>query len=753
MPESKHRRKRRPRNSEREGPVLFRHPFSTVPRDALLKALSETAATTAVNFPAQLRELVSLIQSVDGLQAIALLAQYGLMGSIAEDGRIRPGYKGEEFNQAHVELTQAIALQTADAAKLPPTPDQMQKLFDLLPEIGRAYSRRRMIGLKEERTQDEKALGLMQEHLRLHTQTVRNWGYFDRVIRIVRDLCAPLDSLLRNSIGVSGSELIGFFEYLVREKEDRINARRALMRKVFDQKTPTAMIRTYGDLAHPNGGVDGAIQMIEQMGLGTEEVKAMVLNHLDLSLAHDLFIDVEQGAKAIGVQEGSLRAALDRLSLSFGDLKDTDTEWFFLDNPVWERPLIKCRGDRYFCALPQAFFSFVFPIFDRLIAHDASARQAYSRRRSDYLESEIRRMFEKAFPGSEMAGGYKWKDGNEDFENDLMVLVDSHLIIVEAKSGSISWPALRGAPDRAKKHVEELLMAPSKQSLRLMERVQRAIAEPDIASSLLPAFPLSIDRVKNVLRLSVTLEDFAVVQTNLRLAREAGWTADHPLAPCILLADLEIVLDVLELTALKIHYLKRRAELQQSMSYHGDELDLLGLYLATGFNIGEIEFDGTHLQLLMMSKPIDEYYMALTEGVQRPKPRPKLSKRWLDICRRLESRNFYQWSDVAVVVLAFSYDEQEKMERRFKKIAKNVHKNWRQPKHECAINIIPNRHRTDALSLYAFKEREKDQRRERMENIAGQVFESEHVKRCVILAVNIDRQDYPYSTLMVFNRG
>src|SRR5687767_7953159 len=136
MPESKRRKKRRPKSSAQEGPILFRHPLSTFPRDTLLTALSDAAATTAANFPAQLRELVSLIQSVDGLQAVALLAQYGLMGSIADDGRISPGYKGEEFNQAHVELTQAIALQATEAARPPPTPEQIQKLFDLLPEIG-----------------------------------------------------------------------------------------------------------------------------------------------------------------------------------------------------------------------------------------------------------------------------------------------------------------------------------------------------------------------------------------------------------------------------------------------------------------------------------------------------------------------------------------------------------------------------------------------------------------------------------------
>lgn len=213
-----------------------------------------------------------------------------------------------------------------------------------------------------------------------------------------------------------------------------------------------------------------------------------------------------------------------------------------------------------------------------------------------------------------------------------------------------------------------------------------------------------------------------------------------------------MIFDVLDLTALKIHYLKRRAEIQENMSYHGDELDLLGFYLDTGFNIGDTEFDDTHLELTLMSKPIDAYYIARDEGVERAKPRPKLTAFWRDICTRLEERNFHGWSDVAVVVLAFSFEEQKRVEKGFKQIRKNVHKNWRVPNHLCSLNIVPNKHRSDAMSFYAFKDRDKDQRHTRMENLVGSVFEREHVDRCVVLAVNIDNGDYPYSTLGVFTR-
>ena len=36
--------------------------------------------------------------------------------------------------------------------------------------------------------------------------------------------------------------------------------------------------------------------------------------------------------------------------------------------------------------------------------------------------------------------------------------------------------------------------------------------------------------------------------------------------------------------------------------------------------------------------------------------------------------------------------------------------------------------------------------------LIGSTFDHAHVTRCLVLGVNIDRSDYPYTTLMVFLR-
>lgn len=762
MPVSKRRPKRLAaglrgeQRTKRNGMVYMKHPLSTLPRDIVLKGLVEVGKTHQDEFPKRLGAVESTLRSVDPLLTISMLATYGLLGSVDNNGHISSSYKGDEFNQSHVELVQALCLRIpyAECSQDFPKPDTIQQLFDLLPELGEAYGLRRLVQLQEEQSNENKGVMLIQEELRLHTQAVRNWGYLSRVVGIVKNLCAPIDDAFNETVGIRATTLIDLFTHLIRRNERLVNIRRNKLMRTFRETTVVGMLDAYHQ-AHPHlkNSTAEMIAFIEKNGITLDHMKSMLLSHSDLSLDETYTFDAEGLASETGIDMQSLSSVLDRLSVSFGDLDESNPEHFFLTNPVWTKPAVKLSGGRYFCAMPQVFFSFVFPILSELLDGYGPATKQYEKRRAEFLESDIRKLFCKAFPDCEIGTGYKWREGSDEYENDLVIRVDSHLILVEAKSHSISWPALRGAPDRARRHVKEMLLDPSIQSLRLATRVTQALADKGNKDALLPLFPVSLDQVRTVLRLSVTLEDFATLQTTLHHAKKANWIpSDHPIAPCFLLADLEIVFDILESVPHKIHYIKRRADLEAHFDYKGDELDLLAFYLQSGFNIGEAEFSKDHFTLIGMSKPIDQYYTALEEKIVRPKPIPKMTAWWRDICAKIEVRNFHQWSDIANVLLSVSFEDQETLAKKFKQIAKNVHKNWRIPSHLCAITMVPHRMRPDALAIVAFKELDKDSRYNRMENIAGEVFERSHTKRCLVIGINIDKMHYPYSLLAVYFR-
>lgn len=764
MPISKHRKKNTrkkvtsPTSFKGDEVILMKHPLSTLPRDVVIKGLLETGKKNIEEFPCLLLKIETILGSVDPVLAISILVTYGLFGGMDKNGHVSHGYKDEKFSQSHIELIQALSLriQRKKVSRNIPTPDVIQQLFDLTIELAEAYRLRRLSELGGgEKSSDEHSAYLIQEELRLHTQTVRNWGYLSKVITITKNLCSPIDEVFKQKINIKATELIDLFCHLMKRSAKLVNKHLNNLRPAITAHTIEETLEAYYSThSHLVDAKERMLAFSKEQGIPLDTIKAMMISHADLALADIYTFDIESITKETGLSIESVEHALNYLSIGLGELSDENPEYLFLKNPVWTKPIIKLDDGDYFCVLPQAFFSFIFPTLADLLDGDNKAMISYRERRAIFLESEISKLFTNAFPDCEINSGYKWRDGAIEYENDLMIRIDSHLILIEAKSHSISWQALRGAPKRAQKHVEEILLSPSIQSLRLKNKVTEALHDLNIRKSHLPDFPISLDHVRTVLRLSVTLEDFATLQTMIHHTKKAGWIPpEHEIAPCILLADLEVVFEILETTPQKIHYLKRRAELEANLDYKADELDLLGFYLNTGFNIGEAEFAGDHYLLTGMSKPIDHYFEALEEGVVTAKPKPKMTQWWSDICSKIQTRNIHQWSDIANILLNVSYSDQELLAKKFKTIIKNVHKNWRTEQHLCSIIMIPHKRRADALAIFAFKEQYKDERHSRIENIASEIFATSHVERCLVIGINIDKMHYPYSLLSVYFRS
>jgi hypothetical protein len=104
-------------------------------------------------------------------------------------------------------------------------------------------------------------------------------------------------------------------------------------------------------------------------------------------------------------------------------------------------------------------------------------------------------------------------------------------------------------------------------------------------------FELHVDidlaAIKEIHRLSITLEDFSTIQSNLKEIEKTGLIpGDFARAVTISLSDLKVVLDILDNPVERMHYLQRRRAIQENWNYLGDELDLLGLYVSTGLNVG-----------------------------------------------------------------------------------------------------------------------------------------------------------------------
>ena len=729
------------------------YPFSGLSQEVIAEILVEAGRSHEIEFNESLEKLVEKISSVDVLHLLSILAFYGLSVGMTTTGKTSKN-KNPTLHQAHVELVQALALRSSvsEQSSQSVQPHQVQEIWDLLISFDTAFNLKRLVQIQNAKTEQKKAVLQLQEWLRLHTNIVRNWGYFRRVISIAKRLYSGLDPLFKISVGLEATSIIDVFEGLVLYIEEVNNERFQQMRTVFKARTIEKAIKTYHEIYQLPGSVEETTIFLREQGAALNEVRFLIISHSELFLKNKFLFTIEELASSINIEPVAIECALSKLSYQFGDLKDSNPEHFFLGNPVWTKPLIKLPTGSYFCVIPQVFFSFIFQALDSLLSAEEIKREVQNKRRPKFLEDEIKQLFTESFPQAVFKQNFKWKDSDVEYESDFIMQIDSHLLIVEAKSGAVSRSTLRGAPGSAKDDIQELLISPAIQSKRFADKIMELKAK-QVFPETFQTLNFDLNAIQRIIRLSVTLEDFATIQSQVSRLRDTGWIdKDFSAAPTIALADLEVVFDILTSVSQKIHYLVRRAELEEQMQYHGDELDLLGFYLETRFNLGKEEFEPREWIISGMSEKIDEYYVALDQGIIRKKPSLELIKWWKDIQLRIEEQCPYRWLEVAVMLLNVSLDDQRKAERRFKKIIMKFKKNWQQPEYINSI-IMPLPQRCEAVGLLAFREFQQDQCREFMRNLAAQSFSETNAERCLVIGVNIDDQDwYPYSVLDVFQR-
>ncbi len=477
--------------------------------------------------------------------------------------------------------------------------------------------------------------------MRLHTQFVRNWGYYGDVVSICGELYAPLDDELRRLHGFAASELLATAAWLVRSLEEKMTARMNRMRRFIRERSIPRIVRRYfAVMTEIDGDPESFLRAISSWAT-PEGVIAELMGHADVQLPRFMLASASEVASSLGVSEDAAARILSALSLRPGALAGREVDHFLLENPIWRAPGLKV-GDEYFFAMPQSIFSHIHEIMRDLFS-DQHAHLRLSERRSRYLEEKARATLARVLPGAAFRPNYLWRSGSQEFETDLIVTLDRTVLIVECKSAALSRAGLRGAPDRVKRHVRELVVDPSIQSARLASQIRAGVAGDTSAAAGLPDLGVPIASIRTVVLVSVTLDDFSVLASSELDLRSAGWVPDGlDLALTLNISDLLVVADVLDQAALFIHYFSERERFQKSVAVFGDELDFLGFYLSTGFNVGQLESKDTRLAITGMSAPLDQYYASRDAGVRLAKPKPRLCAYFCTAARRHKSSSAAQ---------------------------------------------------------------------------------------------------------------
>lgn len=719
-------------------------------QNAAVKAFREmTELYGNVDFEAALRDLRAEVATTDSTLLLASFVAYGLMKPLGVDSETSPY---DPILQHHIELLQALTLMGSGIGELVVPPID-GKLSVLLRQVDMSAMIRRFNPMEGELSGEEGTRLFLQEVMRGRTQAVRNWAYPQQIIRILTDLFAPLENEIERALGIQVGHLVRMFVSLEEECTRRVNAHNDRLRPMLQAKSVAEAFAAYYREMPNLVSLDlETVQKFER-GMDVETAQAALFSHSQLLLPEAFTISLEDalGAYPGAVELDALKRALDALSQGFGDLADENPEHIILSNPVWTHPFILLDDGRYFWPVLTLLYAFGLHWMEGLLACDKSLKAQYEQRRAFYLEEETVRLVQAAFPGAQVFRGSLWEDpaSGKTYENDVLVVIDTFLVLLEAKSARLNEAARRGAPGSLKTKLKELIVEPAEQSERFVEFLRAKPCTHQFPTKRGILNKVDTTTVRHFVRLNVTFESLSYLGTRHPELQKAGLIkVDKVLPPTIAIAELEMAFEILEGVCQKLHYLARRAEFERNAVYLGDECDLLAYYLDTGFNIGQQEFSGEPLFLWTLAKALDPYFMQSITGENAPKPQLRLTPWWRDMLTQIEARRPRTWAEVGYTLLSLAHDDQRAFEADFRLRCEAV-RHHGMASDRGGVTLFDNGlfQRRVVIIGMPYKGQEREGRNDLIYAAGAHIMEEAGVGKCIVIGLDVERDEYPYSVL------
>lgn len=748
--------KKRARSQAGSHYVEVQEPYADMPLEEFTELVKTFAEKAGETFESSVAGLQHILVAHDPLIMLAGLSYYFLT-----DYKGREKMLGEhlEVLQSHAELLQSMILhEGADRFSVNLDLPDYRRIAQLLQNAMTSFAFKRFVEIDASMSDEVKNLLLVKEMARNQTMMIRNWAYPHQIITITRDLFSGVDKGIKNLYGITVDGLLTMLERAIDEIYFRLNRhRKALVPVARATDLRTAVEEYYKAFPQLKDSPEDLIETLKSTTGSLEEAKIVIIRHSNLSLPVIYTLSAKELISLYpeSVREESIEKVLKQVSLGFGDLEDTDVEHLFLGNPVWSKPIIDIGNREYFFPIPGLLFSFCIDIFRGLIEEDAQLLKTYEDRRAEYLEQKVRELFEKAIPDAQIFFGSQWTaDGSDEtYENDILVQLDSQIILIEAKSGRVTPPAKRGAELRLSGTIQKLVIDPSKQSSAFEDYLLAHPGIHEFTTKRGVTNRVDTRNTKEVIRLSVTLDPFNLIGITWPVMQRAGLIpVDVKLTPTICLPDLEAILEILESPFEILHYLTRRGEIESHTPYVGEELDLLGYYCDNNFNMGEMEFGDSLVMMEHMSKVIDECFPGMGQLDETKKPSRKRSRWWKDILKAIEQRRPERWTELGVMLLNVPHESQRELEKDFERIQRSVIYERKENQHDHLQLVVGPERRKTVLVAVAYKDMEREERNRMLKNYAAEAMQDHGTDLATVIAINTKTKDYPYSVIALCGR-
>lgn len=727
--------------------------FANVSFNAKKQALCDIAKEASEKYESAYNELMSFLQEYDSLYLCSLCSYYF---STTPEGIDREAIEGYiDFPDFYLEILQCLSLTLNRSFSTKPLNENIDKFKNTIDQFCRnqKYTLFSLLD-KVENIGDVDVVKLRTE-IMAHTTAVRNWAYVDQMKRVAYDLARLVEVDFIQQLHFSPCNLLDIlfkFPFIV---EDKLNAHIQKVRRFLLAKKYNDVFDKYEEsFPHITKiGNESRIKIWESCGQTLKALKALLMAHSDLFL-RDIYtwsIDEIINCLSPTISSDEIRQIVDSLSYQFGDLAGLNKDYIFLNNPIHTKPFIRLDNNHYFSVIPHLFIHIGVDILEKFIGTSEELHDEYQIRKGKYLEEKVEQLFRSAFPNSQIYAGSTWQCPNDKktYENDLLIIVEDFAFIIECKSGTITLPARRGAPERLFKTIKELIIAPSEQAIRFQEYLKCNKKVHKFKTVKKGINTIDSSQIRYYIPLGITLSFLGSLGCNLKNIINAKIT-NHTiseLAPSISLTDLEIIFEILELRSEKIHYLSRRRELEIHFNFGGDELDLLGFYIENGFNIGKAEYDKSlFFDLTLSSKTLDPYFVGTARGRTIKKPTLRKTKYWNDILHQLDT-HATRWLPASYILLNLPKDDQIKFENTINTFIKRIQHGQCQQRHNWMINYCGPEQRRYAIVGFPYRDIDKETRNNLITYIIESIQQEKNIRGIVVIGYNLNTTHYPYSVV------
>jgi hypothetical protein len=485
-----------------------------------------------------------------------------------------------------------------------------------------------------------------------------------------------ITSDLQAMVGFAVDEALAFENALtdlptavIREVVEEARAGESMMRDRVAQRRAESRSFTNRDM----GGDDPVARLASMPSKKADRlIRNISIGSSWVRIGDRMQVTTGQLAEVAGTQEEAAQRFLDFFSVYFDQ---TPVTVAFGTHILRDRPIIHDGSGNYLCtSVANLLFSlrprFTEALHSRALeTGDGRVWERVNAERKRYSETAAVAALERALRPDVVLRNASFTLDGEDGELDGLVILDRTAIVVEAKAAGLTAPSRRGAPDRLRDELKDMVAKAGAQLARA-RRLLTSGTEVHLRTQDQGERILDTSRIRRVFLLAVTLEDLSFVAATIWDLIHSGLLPSDEEPPLVVsLHDLEIIAEVNEFPALLLHYFVRRQGINRmALVRAGDELDLYMHYLRQGLFYEHIHDEDEPPDVLFLTSQTDELdaYYLWKEGLRTtaaPMPRQKMHRELRRILDGLDDERPEGFSEASLMLLELAGDERDRVAR------------------------------------------------------------------------------------------